>query len=78
MRNLNYFDGFISDIRDLYCKTSSSKIENIFLRLSQVDLSNISSWLPKNKDIRSKLRNPQVYDALGLLIHLKKKDFRQG
>jgi len=62
-----------NDLRDLYCRTKNSKIENLFIRVAQENDDQFIKWLSSNKKIKSQLDNPEVLETLVVLSSLRKK-----
>jgi len=66
-------NSLVKDIRDLNIKLSDVRVENLFLKLAQGSNEFFSDWLFKNKNIRTALGDPNVYDALSWVIMLTKQ-----
>lgn len=63
----------LNDLLGLYCKTKVAAVENLLIKISAVESEDLSVWLLNNKRVRTLLGNPLVYDALVLLIDLKRR-----
>jgi uncharacterized protein YktA (UPF0223 family) len=61
------------DLRNLYCKTQNVKIENLFIRIAQVNDEQFFKWLSSNRKIRDELENPEVYESLMVLVGIRKE-----
>lgn len=64
---------FTKDLRDLYLKTKLSSIESLYLKCAQSYASVFGNWILKNNEIRDSLADPQVYDALKVLVRIRTK-----
>lgn len=59
------------DILKLYCSIKHPSLELLFLKMANVDANLFYSWLLRNKNIKSSLKNQSVYDAFDLLGQLR-------
>jgi len=68
-----WYGEIINDLLNLYCKTGSSPIEDIYIKFAQNYSQNFSKWLSHNKSLKNDLSNPSVYSALETLEFLREK-----
>lgn len=63
---------FANDVLDLYCRTGISKIEDIFIKIANIDVAAFWHWLMRNgKVIKEDISDIRVYDALVLLGQIR-------
>jgi len=62
---------FTKDLRDLYIKTKLSSIESLYVKCAQSYTNTFGNWVLKNNEIRDTLADPQVYDALKVLVRMR-------
>jgi len=68
---ISQLDSFSRDIRDLYVKTGSSKIEDVFIRVSKVSSTIFNRWIKSDKRIEFELKDGMVRDTLLLLVDIQ-------
>jgi len=86
MKN-EFFDSFVKDIRDLYCRTGIKEVESIFIKLSQAassyplsqsqnpanpTVNSLKNWLKKS-GIENTIHNKDLYYGLLKLCNIREK-----
>ena len=60
-----------NDVLKLYASIHHRGLEDLFIKLANVDVDTFYTWLLSNSRVRRKLRNPSVYDAFEMLCQLR-------
>lgn len=60
-----------NDVLRLYSSIKHSGLEDLFLKISNVNTGSFCQWLGTNRKVKTSLKNPVVYDALETLCNIR-------
>lgn len=60
-----------TDIVNLYASVKHSGLEDLFIKLANIEVDSFANWLFKSKTIKSQLKNISVYDAMDILCQFR-------